>query len=310
MAIFRLSITTIKRSKGQSVVQQAALISGGKLFDKRLGKTFNYEKKKNLIHSEILLPVGAPACFKDRELLWNEVEEASKRKDAQLARLVKIALPSELTDKANRDLLKEYCLKQFVQLGMIADINFRIGESNNQPHADVLLTLRDVSSNGFGLSNRTWNKRENVTIWRKEWANLCNKYLELHGCNVRIDHRSYKEQGIDLLPQGSVGISIARAQREKNQGLPLTSSDRLHERDAIREINGNRIIDNPDIALKILSNKHGVITNNAIKEFALGQSINDEHCQAVYQAIIQSPRLIQIEQCSQEETCYRYEVKE
>ena len=35
---------------------------------------------------EILLPDGAPDWMADRQKLWNAVEAAEKRKDAQLAR--------------------------------------------------------------------------------------------------------------------------------------------------------------------------------------------------------------------------------
>ena len=56
--------------------------------------------KPGVVHSEILLPDGAPARWLDRATLWNEVEAGEKRKDAQLAREIEIALPRELTPGA------------------------------------------------------------------------------------------------------------------------------------------------------------------------------------------------------------------
>lgn len=42
-----------------------------------------------------------------------------------------------------------------------------------------------------------WNDYGNVEIWRKTWADICNEYLSF---GQWIDHRSYKQQGIDLEP--------------------------------------------------------------------------------------------------------------
>jgi hypothetical protein len=43
-----------------------------------------------------MAPAGAPEEFRERESLWNAVEAAEKRKDAQLTREIEFALPREL----------------------------------------------------------------------------------------------------------------------------------------------------------------------------------------------------------------------
>ena len=50
-----------------------------------------------------------------------------------------------------------------------------------------------------------WNNRDNVELWRKSWADLANKYLELNGVSERIDHRSYADQGVEKIPTVHVG---------------------------------------------------------------------------------------------------------
>jgi hypothetical protein len=44
-----------------------------------------------------MVPDGAPVWMNQREELWNAVEAAEKRTDAQLVREVEFALPRELT---------------------------------------------------------------------------------------------------------------------------------------------------------------------------------------------------------------------
>ena len=52
-----------------------------------------------------------------------------------------------------------------------------------------------------------WNGEEQLQIWRKSWADISNKYLELAKSESRIDHRSHKARGIDEQPTIYEGIS-------------------------------------------------------------------------------------------------------
>ena len=58
-----------------------------------------------------------------------------------------------------------------------------------------------------------WNDKGNVEIWRVAWAAYTNRALESAGRPERIDHRSYKRQGIDKIP--SVHLGPAASQMEK-----------------------------------------------------------------------------------------------
>jgi hypothetical protein len=63
-----------------------------------------------VVHSEILLPDGAPARLLDRATLWNEGEAGEKRKDAQLAREIELALPRELSQADAIRLAHDSCV--------------------------------------------------------------------------------------------------------------------------------------------------------------------------------------------------------
>jgi len=122
MANYHLSIKHISRSTGRSAVSAAAYRSREKLYDERQGITFDYTKKRDLAHAEIILPENAPERWKDRETLWNEVERSEKRKDSRLSKEVEIALPKELNLDQQIALVREYIQTQFVDKGMVANV--------------------------------------------------------------------------------------------------------------------------------------------------------------------------------------------
>ena len=81
MAIYHLQAKVIQRSKGRSVIAAAAYRAAEALHDAELGRTQNFLAKTGVVHSEILLPSGAPSRWLDRETLWNEVTAVERRHD-------------------------------------------------------------------------------------------------------------------------------------------------------------------------------------------------------------------------------------
>ena len=55
-----------------------------------------------------------------------------------------------------------------------------------------------------------WRSVEQLLEWRKAWADVVNRYLQAAGSSIRIDHRSYKERGIDLIPMIHEGSAARR----------------------------------------------------------------------------------------------------
>ena len=45
-----------------------------------------------------------------------------------------------------------------------------------------------------------WHEPETLEHWREQWAAAVNTKFEEKGLDVRIDHRSYVRQGLDLIP--------------------------------------------------------------------------------------------------------------
>ena len=146
--IFHMSVKVIQRSAGDSVIGAAAYRSGMMLLDERTNTQHDYTKKQEVDYSEILTPDLAPEWCRDRSLLWNTIEKVEKRKDAQLSRDVEIALLRDLTAEQNIELIRSYVKKEFVDQGMIADINIHKLFGDN-PHVHILLTMRAVDQQGF-----------------------------------------------------------------------------------------------------------------------------------------------------------------
>jgi hypothetical protein len=223
---------------GSSAVASASYRSGESLFDQRVEKTFDYSAKEDVIHTEIMTPGHAPVWASERQMLWNQVEAVEKRKDAQLARDIIAALPRELNAEQQIALVREFVQTQFVSQGMIADIAIHdklASDGKNQPHCHIMLTLRDVSRDGFGKKNREWNQRTLVSAWRDAWAETTNRHLEAAGRHERLSLRSYEEQGIDKVPGEHLGAqawNMERKGQETGKGdlnREITHSNEVNE---------------------------------------------------------------------------------
>ncbi|MBU3174572.1 MobQ family relaxase [Clostridium estertheticum] len=212
MAIFHSSLQVISRGQGKSCMAAAAYRAGEKLYDERQKSNHDYTKKQN-VESEIIAPSNSPSWVKDREKLWNEVDKSETRCNSRTAREINIALPLELSKDQQKELSREYVKENFVDKGMVADVCFHFNDESN-PHFHVMLTTREITKEGFAKKNREWDKKENATIWREQWANNVNKALEKAGYEDRIDHRSYKDQGIDQVPTIHLGKTSSEMEKK------------------------------------------------------------------------------------------------
>ena len=247
MAIYRCEFKIYGRAKGQSAVAASAYVtgtkqsrgansgaagrvsavaaaayrSGGSLTDKGTGETFDYSQKQNVVWSGILAPDHAPGWATHRASLWNAVEAAEKRKDAQLFRECLLTLPRGLSRDQQIALVRSFVHDAFVSQGMIADIGIhdpKASDGREQPHAHVMLTLRDIGPDGFGAKRRDWNdvqwqgkgagtaRQDGFLRQRRaSWADYCNAALTDAGDTATVDHRSLKARGIDRAPQPKLG---------------------------------------------------------------------------------------------------------
>jgi Ti-type conjugative transfer relaxase TraA len=289
MAIYHFSAKVVSRANGSSAVASAAYRSASELHDDRLGRNHDFSNKAGVIHSEVMLPEGAPERLNDRTTLWNEVEGAEKRKDAQLAREVEFSIPREMNEKQGVQLARDFVKKQFVERGMVADLNVHWDKAKDgtpKPHAHVMMTMRDVGPNGFGKKNRDWNSTELLKDWREAWSAHVNERMAELGLEGRIDHRSYEAQGIALEPQHKIGPA---ASRRPEQGL---EAERIEDHTRIARENGAKIIADPNVALDTITRQQATFTVRDLATFAFRHSDGKEQFDQVMGAVRASPELV------------------
>ncbi len=207
MAIFHLDFKIVKRSEGMTSVAKAAYHARTRITDDRIGETFDFSHRTDLHGHIILAPLSTPAhIIESSSALWNEVERVERQNNGQTARYFDVAIPVELNNDDKKKLVAEYCQKNFVDKGMIADIVFHDLDSKN-PHAHVMLTLKTIGPEGFGKKDRSWNDKKIMIQWRESWATMSNSYLEAAGSEERIDHRSLRTQCADALAHAEEAFS-------------------------------------------------------------------------------------------------------
>jgi Ti-type conjugative transfer relaxase TraA len=288
LAIYHLTAKMVKRAEGRNAVAAAAYRSGSRLVEEATGITHDYSRKKGVEHTEILAPDGAPSWVFDRHTLWNAVEASEKRKDAQVAREIEVGLPIELTNNEQLALARDFVKREFVFKGMVADLGIHRDNEHN-PHAHILLTTRNLTPTGFGPKNRSWNETQELLRWRRGWADATNEHLVQAGLGVRIDHRSYAEQRLDLIPGRKIGLSH---ERQSTPDLPGFLADRVAEQQRIAGANGVQIIAEPTIALKALSHQNATFTHHDVARFLHTRTENAEQFQSAYLKVTTSPELV------------------
>ncbi|MFT8786860.1 MULTISPECIES: Ti-type conjugative transfer relaxase TraA [Acetobacteraceae] len=289
MAIYHLHAKVISRATGRSAVAAAAYRAASRLHDLRLDRDHDFSNKSGVVHSEILLPDGAPERFLDRATLWNEVEAIEKRKDAQLAREVEFSIPREMTQAQGIALARDFVREQFVERGMVADLNVHwdIGEDGQaKPHAHVMLSTRSVDENGFGAKERSWNDKELLLTWRERWASLANERLAELDLDVRIDHRSFAAQGIDLEPQNKIGPA---GMRREERG---EDAERVADHLEIARRNGERLLAEPHVALEALTRQQSTFTRQDLARFVDRHTADAEQFSAVMVRVEACPELV------------------
>ena len=58
-----------------------------------------------------------------------------------------------------------------------------------------------------------WNSQDNAERWRAAWADAVNRKLRESGIFTTVDHRSYKRQGLDIIPTQHEGYAAREIER-------------------------------------------------------------------------------------------------
>ena len=262
MAIFHLSVKSVGRSAGRSALASSAYRTASLLRDERTGSVYNFTRKRGVEHTEIITP---DRHGWSRQELWSAAESREKRKDARTAREYEIALPSELDADQRKALAVAFAELLADRYNIAVDVAVHgpghDGDNRNH-HAHLLCTTRQVSRTETGdlefgeKATVELNDRDRAVLGlgtgineikeiREQWATLANDHLARAGREERIDHRSYKEQGLLDYPTtphighaaaamerrgiktilGDLRRQVLEEQKNYNAGLGVSDSD-------------------------------------------------------------------------------------
>jgi hypothetical protein len=232
MAIFRLQITRITRGGEHSSVGAAAYRAGERIRDDRTNEVHNHSRRKDVSHSEIMLPGQVSGenmdWARNRASLWNSVENAETRKNSRVATEIQVTLPFELPPARRLEMARTFSQEIADHYRVAVDLAIHDPRPSSDPrnfHAHLLMTTREVSPEGLGAkagldmqtSERVRlglpNISQEFTAIRERWAALTNEALKEANIEARVDHRSLEAQGIDREPAPHIPFAAFKIER-------------------------------------------------------------------------------------------------
>jgi len=246
LAIFSLSASTISRATGKSVVAAVAYRAAVSLHDRKRDLRFDFTRKSGVIQSGIIAPPGAPSWASDRAELWNRAEEAedssTRHAIAKTGREFRVALPHELDQAEQIELVKEFAQFLVDRYGVAADWALHKPDHHGDQrniHTHVTTSTRRLGPDGFAEKIRILDSPktsgEQMEQIREKWAELANAALERAGSTARIDHRSYQSQGIDREATVHLGPAASALERDDRPTELGDLNRQIRGRNAVRE---------------------------------------------------------------------------
>jgi hypothetical protein len=244
MAAYFLRCEHVSRATGARVTRAAAYRAGERVRDERTSEVYDYSDRDDVAYKEVVLPADLAgrddvAWAQDRSTLWNAAEHAGRRCNSRLARDWIVLLPTELNARQRAQLVRGFASELAEKYRCAVDVCVHLPRpgADSRNHAHLLMTTREVSSGGLGrrttlelagserrqLGIEGSSKAEYLAI-RARWAELTNEAFRQAGLQVRIDHRSYKDQGIDREPTARIPPKVFYAERQA-QGVTAAGDE-------------------------------------------------------------------------------------
>ncbi len=302
MAIYHLAMKPIARSGGRSAVAAAAYRAAQKLTNERDGLTHDFTRRQGVEHVEIVVPKNSNADWAlDRSTLWNMAEAAERRKDARVAREIEVALPHELTAEQRLELTREFAQGLADRYGVAVDFALHSPHGATDVrnhHAHILLTTRKVEASGLGAKSdlELENKKllalglptshDQLRDLRLDWEQRANRHLALAGHDLRIDHRSHRDCGLEIEPTQHIGVHASQMER---RGKAVDR--RRQDRDAAR-YNAKLIRDKPEQALALITHEKSVFDRTDVARTLHRYLENPDDFQAAFAKAMASPALV------------------
>ena len=300
MAIQFARARYISRSSGGSAVRSAAYNAREAIEAERTGEVFYFRHRDTPEHHEVLLPDGAPERFGHAGVLWNAAEAAERRKDAQVAREIVLALPAdrEVTTEDRIAMARAFAQEHFVSKGLAVQLDVHAphgAEAESERanwHAHLLITTRRLDRDGLNAKKardlepvvRQAGERPRVAdgaVWGELWRDHQDQYFREHGIEARVDRPA-------TLSQEHIGPVRMRR----------TGSEIVERAETIRQANEEAARD-PEKVLAALTRNNATFTERDLDRFLTKQLGGEgqggrEGIAAVRAAVLKSPDLMSL----------------
>lgn len=260
MAIYHLNYKSGSRAGGQSGAAKLAYLTRSGKYEAGVDQVLYVE------HAHY------PTYASSAEEFWKGADE-HERVNGRLFVEVEVALPRELDLEQQKELAREMAEwlsyktptreQDAASPGPLPyTIALHRGHEGENPHAHILLNERPTDGvqrtmeatfkrvnaahpeRGGAPKSLTYHRPEVVKEIRQEWEIRANTALERAGHEARIDHRSYKEQGIEQEPGVHLGHRVSAMERvgvQTERGDELRAIvERNREREREREAEAER----------------------------------------------------------------------
>lgn len=245
MGLYVMKCRPLQRSKGHSATGLGAYMLDRNGVDPYDGKEHKQNGRHDDGEHEKLVAFTVSPCddpFTENPLAaFQSIDAFERRKDATLGKEYEVALQHSLTPEQNIEAVKSYCEQQAAAEGRycVASLHFKHGNW----HAHIWESDRPFSlENGepkWGKKTAN-NEQANKALLQKRregWAAAVNRQFELAGLDERIDHRSYKDRGLEWErevpegknPSGDVQERNAVVRNARQQRSAKLAAEAQHE---------------------------------------------------------------------------------
>lgn len=138
----------------------------------------------------------------DDKNIFNEIESFEKRKDAQLAKEIMVALPAEISLEENIKLVTEFAERNFKSINHACVISIHPPKKTDKNiHAHLLIPMRSYDENGKlnKIKNRDLDRKETLHSWRQSWELCLNESLEKNGVHQKHSCKSFVALGLPFI---------------------------------------------------------------------------------------------------------------
>ena len=231
------------------------------------GTKYTQVIERNVVHTALITPTLAGGLAVTREEFWNDIERIETRKNAQLGTEIDVMFPDGITPDQRIVLAERYAQTLSDRYNVLVDVAIHRPHSHEKHvgkgevveltssnfHAHILLSSREIladADKGYVLSKRKnwlqWSTGERLSkglngrgdelkYQRTLWADMANELLPE---NKAINEKSYREQGINLLPKMKLGKSLYKDVLKGKRSVIHEYNETIDEINAYIEKNG------------------------------------------------------------------------